>query len=277
MQSGAKVCRNPNTCFVFRSPSWHAQYLRQVGFNLMSIANNHGGDFGQAGHVATHQALRRAQVFAAGRDQDGLRTSVIVIRDGVRVGLAAFGHNPGLPQITDYAQVTRIVSGLRREADLVVVSFHGGAEGNAVTGVPRRTEMFLGENRGDVFRFARAAVDAGAHVVFGHGPHVPRAVEVYKGRFIAYSLGNFWTYGRFNLRDNGGLAPVAEVVLTRDGRIWSARIHSATQAHPGGPQLDPDRRAARLMAQLTARDFPEARLTFSPDGQITGPGIGVSP
>ena len=125
-----------------------------------------------------------------------------------RIGLAAFGHNPGIPAITGIGRAQQIVRDLKRQSDIVIVSFHGGAEGGAVLRVPKQTEIFLNENRGDVYRFSHAVVDAGANIVFGHGPHVPRAIDVYKGAFIAYSLGNFWTYGRFNLRGPNGIAPV---------------------------------------------------------------------
>jgi poly-gamma-glutamate capsule biosynthesis protein CapA/YwtB (metallophosphatase superfamily) len=275
LNSGAKLCRNPTQCYVFRSPPFHAEVLRRVGFNLMSTANNHAGDFGDAGRTATYDSLRRAGIAVAGPDKDGQRTAVLRLADGTRIGLAAFGHNPGIPWLTDIPRAQQIVRELRRQSDIVIVSFHGGAEGGAVLRVPRQTEIFLNENRGDVYRFSHAVVDAGAHIVFGHGPHVPRAADVYKGAFIIYSLGNFWTYGRFNLKGPNGIAPVAEVNIDKLGRIMSARLHSVMQDHPGGPRMDPDSGAARLVAQLTAQDFPEVRAQFLPDGRIIAPGIGT--
>ncbi len=275
LSTGAKLCRNPTQCYVFRSPPFHAEVLRRVGFNLMSTANNHAGDFGDAGRLATYESLRRTGMSVAGPDQNGMRTAVMSLPDGTRVGLAAFGHNPGIPWLTDIARAQQIVRELRRQSDIVIVSFHGGAEGGAVLRVPRQTEIFLNENRGDVFRFSRGVVDAGAHIVFGHGPHVPRAIDVYKGAFIIYSLGNFWTYGRFNLRGPNGIAPVAEVNIDKLGKIASVRLHSVAQEHPGGPRLDPSGAAAQLVAQLTAQDFPEVRAQFLPDGRVVAPGIGT--
>lgn len=275
LQGGAKFCRNPTQCYVFRSPPFHAEVLRRVGFNLMATANNHAGDFGDAGRMATYRSLRGAGIAVAGPDKDGMRTTVLRLSDGTRVGLAAFGHNPGIPWLTDIARAQAIVRGLRQQADIVVVSFHGGAEGTAAIRVPRQTEIFLNENRGDVFRFAHAVVDAGAHIVFGHGPHVPRAIDVYKRAFIIYSLGNFWTYGRFNLKGPNGIAPVAEVNIDQTGRIMSVRLHSVAQDHPGGPRLDTSAAAARFVAQLTAQDFPEVKAQFLPDGRIIAPGIGT--
>lgn len=275
LNSGAKFCRNPTQCYVFRSPPFHAEVLHRVGFNLMSTANNHAGDFGEPGRAETYQALRRAGIVVAGPDRDGMRGAVLTLRDGTKVALAAFGHNPGIPAITNIPRAQQIVRELRRQADIVIVSFHGGAEGTAAVRVKRQTEMFLGENRGDVYRFSHGVVDAGAHIVFGHGPHVSRAVEMYKGAFIAYSLGNFWTYGRFNLRGPNGVAPVAEVNIDKLGKIHSVRLHATRQDHPGGPKMDPAQGSTKIIADLTAQDFPESRIQFLPDGRLAAPGIGT--
>ena len=79
-------------------------------------------------------------------------------------------------------------------ADLVVVTMHAGAEGSDHQHVDPGTEYFLGENRGDSVAFTHAMVRAGADLVVGSGPHVLRGMEWYRGRLIAYSLGNFVGY-----------------------------------------------------------------------------------
>lgn len=270
----AKRCNDPRLCYVFRSPPFHADALKQLGFNIVSLANNHSGDFGDPGRVATYETFWRIGVAAAGPDREGMRTAVMRLRDGTRLGFAAFGHNPGLIWLTDITRAQQVVRELRRSSDIVLISVHAGAEGANALRVTRTKEMFVGEDRGNVFQFARAVVDAGADVVLGHGPHVPRAVEVYKGKFIAYSLGNFWTYGRFNLRSPANLAPIADVEVDKSGRLISARIHSAIQDMPGVPRMDREQTALKLIARLTAEDFPEAGIRFSPDGRISAPGLG---
>ncbi|MCA8930967.1 MAG: CapA family protein, partial [Rhodospirillaceae bacterium] len=165
-------------------------------------------------------------------------------------------------------EAARIVEELDRQADIVVVTFHGGAEGSGATHVPRQTEIFLGENRGNVYAFARRVIDAGADLVFGHGPHVPRALDVYRGRLIAYSLGNFWTYGRFNVSGLGGVGTVLEATLGPDGQVVEARIIGTRQQGAGIPALDPSNEAARTIAQLTLSDIPEAPISIAPDGTI---------
>ena len=271
----SKTCKDPKLCYVFRSPPFHADILKSIGFNAISMANNHSGDFFGPGRDATWKNLKRVGLAVAGYDKPERRYDILTLNDGTRVGIIGFGHNPGLLWLTDIRRAKRMVQALAKATDITIVSFHGGAEGREATRVPRKMEIAWGEKRGDVWRFSHGVIDAGADIVFGHGPHVPRAVEVYKGRFIAYSLGNFWTYGRFNLRGIGGIAPVADLRVDKTGKLLAARIHSIRQPMPGVPQLDPTGRAARLVAKLTAQDFPERRLRFAPDGTITGPGIGA--
>jgi hypothetical protein len=265
----SKRCRNMDACYAFRSPEWYAELLADMGFNLMSLANNHSGDFLEAGRATTIATLEGQQIAFGGLAQEGAVTGTLELDDGTRVGLAGFSPNKGTVSIHDLVGLRRLVTELDRTHDLVIVSFHGGAEGADRTHVTREPEEFYGERRGNVYDFAHAAVDAGADVVIGHGPHVPRAVEIYRDRFIAYSLGNFWTWARFNLRGPNGLAPVLDLEVDRDGQVRRARVVSARQSGLGSPRLDPGGRAARLMADLSSEDFPETPLEFAADGSIT--------
>ena len=263
-----KACNNPATCFVFRSPEYHADVLADAGFDGVTLANNHSGDFLVDGRIATRAALDRVGIAYTGHDEDGYRTALIPV-NGVTVGFIGFAPNPGTLPLNDPDRAARLVAAMDQQADIIVATFHGGAEGGGATHVPRQTEIFLGENRGDVYRFARRVIDAGADIVFGHGPHVPRALDVYQGRLIAYSLGNFWTYGRFNIRALGGVGPVLEVEVDADGQAVAARIIGTRLVNGGIPTLDPSNEAARVIAELTLRDFPEAPLSIAPDGTIS--------
>ncbi len=265
----SKRCRNMDACYAFRSPEWYAGLLAGMGFNLMSLANNHSGDFLEAGRATTIAALEENGIAYGGLAQAGAITGTLELGDGTRVGLAAFSPNKGTVSIHDLEGLTRLVAELDRTHDVVIVSFHGGAEGADRTHVTREAEEFYGERRGNVYEFAHAAVDAGADVVIGHGPHVPRAVEIYRDRFIAYSLGNFWTWARFNLRGPNGLAPILDLEVDRQGRVIGARVVSARQRGLGSPRLDPGGQAARLISELSREDFPEAALDFTADGRIT--------
>lgn len=264
----AKACGNPSVCFTFRSPPFHAQYLRRAGFTLVSNANNHSRDFGEPGRAETYRHLTGAGLVVSGADTPATRIGVQTLPDGTRFALIAFGHNPGIMQVTDLGRLAAMVREAGRRADVVIVSCHIGAEGEGRSAITRGNELFLGENRGNPHAFAHAAVDAGADIVFCHGPHIPRAIEVYRGRFIAYSLGNFWTYGRFSLRGSSTLAPIAALEVARDGRLVAARIVSARQDRPGGPYHDASGGAARRIAALTAQDFPDSGITIAADGTV---------
>ncbi|MDH4228925.1 MAG: CapA family protein [Nitrospirota bacterium] len=311
-----KPCANPERCYAFRSPTWYARLLADTGFNMMSLANNHGGDFLETGRLSTMLALEDNSIAYAGVDSmtsdpaaDGTvpeaetipddaipeggtamgaggipgapaavpvfpdaRTASLSLVDGTRVGLAAFAPNKGTVSLYDLDAAAASVTELARQNHIVLVSVHSGAEGAAQMHVPRTEELYAGEGRGDVYAFAHHMIDAGAHMVIGHGPHVPRGVEIYKGRLIAYSLGNFWTWGRFNLRGPNGVAPVLEAELSPTGNLVKVRVHSVVQVDWGIPRLDPQQVATRLVAELTGEDFPEARLSFAPDGTVSGPG-----
>lgn len=264
----SKRCRNMDLCYAFRSPEWYSGLLSDMGFNLMSLANNHSGDFLAAGREATVAALDRQGIVVAGLAESAHPTGSLELGDGTLIGLAAFSPNKGTVSIHDLPGMKQLVAELKRTHDLVIVSFHGGAEGADRMHVTREPEEFYGERRGNVFEFARGAIDAGADLVLGHGPHVPRAVEIYRDRLIVYSLGNFWTWGRFNLRGPNGLAPILEVELQRHGAVAAARIHSARQTGLGSPRLDRQGRAARLMGELTLEDFPESEVSIDSEGRI---------
>ena len=187
----AKTCRDPKVCYVFRSPQHYVQNLVNAGFDIMSLANNHAGDFGEIGRKNSIKALEEAGLSYAGLTT---KPYTIVEKEGVRYGFTAFAPNSGCMNLNDIEGARKIVTLLDSLTDIVIVSFHGGAEGPEHQHVPRTNEIFHGENRGNVYAFAHSLIDEGADIIFGHGPHVTRAIEVYKDRFIAYSLGNFGAF-----------------------------------------------------------------------------------
>lgn len=258
----AKKCQNPDACYLFRSPARYAAHLRTAGFNLMSLANNHARDFGEEGRTASMRSLREQGIRHTGRHGDIASWTV----NGLQVAAIAFAPFIDSHDMLDTARMVTLVSGLKRTHDIVLVSFHGGAEGEEALHLPFAEEHYYGERRGDVVAFARRAVDAGADLVLGHGPHVPRAMELYRGRLIAYSLGNFATYQGMSVSGLKGLAPLLEARLDREGRFVAGRIHSFRQQRPRGPVPDARHRAARLIAGLSRNDFPAASLAFDRRG-----------
>ena len=261
-----KKCRNPKTCYLFRSPEYMGNRLQEAGFNLLSVANNHAGDFGAEGRENTAGILDSLKIKFAGTEQ---KPFVLFEKDGVQYGFAAFSPNKGTPQINDIETAKAIVTHLDSLTDIVIISFHGGAEGSKYTAVPRAHEYFYGEDRGDVYAFAHALIDEGADIIIGHGPHVPRAIEVYKERFIAYSLGNFATYARFNLRGVNGLAPIVKIIVDNEGKFLSGQIISCKQVGWGIPEIDSLNAASKLIGDLTKKDIPEVKISIDESGFIS--------
>lgn len=259
--------RNPKTYFVFRMPTKYVSNLIDAGFDFVGIANNHINDFGHPGRTSTMRTLRDANLPVVGL-KDSCETAIIE-RKGLKIGVTQFGHGGNNLDVNNLAELKRVIEDLRSRADLVVVSFHGGAEGTAYLHVPHKAETYLGENRGNVERFAHTAIDLGADIVFGHGPHVPRAAELYKDRIIFYSLGNFCTPYRMGIAGATGYAPIAEVVVSSNGEFLSGKIHSLLQHRGIGPRFDKNNSAAKLIRKLSEEDFPDSPLKIADDGTLS--------
>jgi hypothetical protein len=95
-----------------------------------------------------------------------------------------------------------------------------------------------------------------------------RAIERYKGRLIAYSLGNFATYYGISVAGNKGVAPILTVTLDGEGRFVDGQIVSTYQPRPDGPQLDAKQRALHLIRGLGIDDLGTPGIRFLADGRI---------
>lgn len=262
-----KKCSNPSVCFAFKMPTRYSQHLVDAGFDFVGIANNHINDFGPEAIKSTQKTLDEAGIAYAGLR--GSCPTAIIERDGRKIGFAGFGHSNGTLSINDLEEVRRTVKGLRQQCDFVVVSFHGGGEGKGFQHVPHKTETAFGENRGDVEKFAHTAIDAGADIVYGHGPHVNRALELYNDHLIVYSLGNFCTPYRMGLDGVSGYAPIVTATINSDGTFAEGQIHSFIQQKGVGPRRDATNSVAKNMRSLTRQDFPSTPLEISDDGRIS--------
>ena len=262
-------CRPGSTrCFAFRTPTRYGKYLKDAGFDVMSVANNHAGDFGEAGRVSTQKVLDEQGIKYAGTLQPLATTAYLEVK-GKKVAFIGFGHNNGMPNVNDLDGARQLVTEAAKKADLVVVSFHGGAEGTNAQRVPNRFEIFLGENRGNLPAFTHTVIDAGADLVLGHGPHVMRGMEIYKERLVMYSLGNFCTYGWFKLAGETALTMALEVKVAADGKFLSGKIHSGRQEGRGIPVLDPSNAGLRVVRNLSEMDFGANAPKIADDGTIT--------
>lgn len=266
-KEGAKKCNNPKTCYTFGMPTSFVHCFKNAGFDVVSLANNHIGDFGATGRKRTTKLLDDNNIEWAGLISKPKTTFTI---NNVTYGFCAFAPNTGTVQITDIANAQKIVKELDESCDVVIVSFHGGAEGKKHQHVTRKYEYFLGQNRGNVYDFAHKVIDAGADIVLGHGPHVTRAVEIYKDRFITYSMGNFCTYSRMNITGENGLAPIYKIYLTSEGKFIKTETTPTYQIkYKGGPKIDPQKRVIKIIQKLTKQDIPDQQITITDDGLIT--------
>lgn len=260
-----KKCNSKSACYLFRSPARYAQHYADAGFDLLSVANNHARDFGEEGRTATMEAVAAAGMLHSGREGD----FATFTQNGLRVAFLAYAVTRNSNLMHDYDYAARTVKSFAGDHDIVIVSFHGGAEGRDVTRLPFAEEEYYGEPRGDVVRFARLMVDSGADLVLGHGPHVVRAMERYRDRLIAYSLGNFATYYGISVDGLNGVAPILVAELDAEGRFLHGHIHSTVQIRPGGPLPDAGQHALSLLRELSIADFGDPGLEFHDDGRLT--------
>ncbi len=206
--------------FTFKVPTRHVSGLVNAGFDVLSLANNHMLDFGLSGLEQTLKTLREAGLHHAGAGLDSAAAwqPAILHTPGGTVAFLAFSMTfPKEFWVTDstggtaYPHEPVMIRAIReadRRADYVVVSFHWG------------TEKKITPNDYQVY-FAHRAIDAGADLILGHHPHVLQGLELYRGRLIAYSLGNlaFSAYSRAAVN-----SMLLKVVLYPEGLLY-AKIH----------------------------------------------------
>ncbi|CAN5638113.1 CapA family protein [soil metagenome] len=271
MLEGGKTTKCPpasKRCFAFRQPTRYGKLLKDAGFDVLSLANNHAGDFGDYGRESTRKTLDALGIKHAGSDNEQFTTTYIESK-GKTVAFIGFAHNNITPNVNDLAVARQLVTEADKKADIVVVSFHGGAEGTDAQNVPQRTERFGSEFRGNLPLFSRTVIDAGADLVLGHGPHVLRGMEIYKDRLIAYSMGNFATYGMFSLKFETALTAIFEINIASDGKFINGKLYAGKQEGKGGPMLDKSNAAISKIRSLSIADFGENAPQISEDGTIS--------
>lgn len=249
----AKKCISINCHFLQQSP-WIAQSLARMGVKVVSVANNHAWDMGESGIASTDAALASAGIKPAGRMDHNI---AVLETGGMRIAFLGFACFKAVPDLRDQDSALAQIREAKGNYDAVIVSMHAGCEGENAGVVPNGDERCFGENRGNTKRFARAAAAAGATIVVGHGPHVPRGWEIRKGVPIFYSLGNLATGAGIRVGGNSALAPVllATFQRKRNGTVQVAamEIVSFKQAKGIGPKPDPDGAAKSAMIALSAK------------------------
>ena len=213
----------PDKKYTYKQDLAAGQALKDTGFDLLVLANNHTLDYGPTGLADTLELADQLglTVIGGGPDEESARAGTVVEINGTRVGILAYmepygsyerqewfadGDHPGCSKMTKEA-VREDIARMREQADLVIVHAHYGRNYKPPT---RKQE-----------KYSRMIIDAGADVVNGHHSHAAQGIEIYKGKPIIYSLGNFTfgTGGRFG-KGKKGYGLVARYNLC-EGRIAS--------------------------------------------------------
>jgi hypothetical protein len=262
-------CRPGSTsCYAFRQPPYVAESIGGIvdGASVVgNVANNHAMDAGPDGWDATVRHLRDAGVDVTGTDT---LATVVVTEAGDTVAILGFSTFVAGPDARDLRGLRRHVARAFARYGRVIVSVHMGGEGRGAQRTRDATELFLGEDRGNPVAFARVAMESGASLVIGHGPHVLRAAEWRGDALVFYSLGNLLTYGPFNFREPNDRGGIGCALIDRAGRVVRAEFRSTYQVPPGLVFPDGSGRGAVLVDSLGRLDFPETRGEVARDGRI---------
>ncbi|PJA92182.1 hypothetical protein CO134_01465, partial [Candidatus Kuenenbacteria bacterium CG_4_9_14_3_um_filter_39_14] len=182
----------PDFEMVFRSNPGTEQTLKQAGFSVLSLANNHTPNFGEQGLKDTFNYLAEVGIkfVGAGNNEQEANQPVYIETKGIKFAFLAYNDTDIVPASYEATnshagtafmrteKMAEAVKEAKQKTDFVIISMHAGIE---YTDKPNDSQV----------NFAHAAIDAGADLVIGHHPHVVQTMEKYKGKYIFYSLGNF--------------------------------------------------------------------------------------
>jgi poly-gamma-glutamate capsule biosynthesis protein CapA/YwtB (metallophosphatase superfamily) len=267
--AGSKCTASSSECFAFTTPPSYASNLTAAGFNVANLANNHTYDAGSVGLTDTVAALNHVHL-----PHTGLPGQFAILHVG-KVSVAVLGFAPydWCANSLNLAAVRTLVQTASREANLVIVYFHAGAQGADETNVGPGPESVYGDPQGNIRVLAHTFIDAGADMVIGTGPHVLRGIQFYKGRMIDYSLGNFLGYGSsFGLGGNLSTSAVLQATVTASGHFISARLRPVELNGDGVPS--PGGYGISLVKSVSVSDFGSSSAQISATGVVTPPSQG---
>ena len=206
----------------------HVYILRAIGWNVLSIANNHIFQHGPDAFRHTLENLKKAGINPVGASGRAAQPASVVTNAGPARFLAyslrpeQYAHQGDLPYANVRASTSLIEDVARARRDFggpLICSLHWGLE---FMGSPTREQQELG----------RSLIDSGADLIVGHHPHTLQGIEEYKNGLIAYSLGNFI----FDITDSSSLDTGVLAVTFRHGRLESYNFRPATIASDYFPQ-----------------------------------------
>lgn len=200
-----------NKQFNFRSNPKYLSAMKKNGIDMVSLGNNHVLDYGYEGLLDTLENLDKHEILyaGAGRNREDAIKGIVTERNGLKIGFLSYSrvvpdvkwyatnNRPGIVGAYDVhiPEVIQKIKEMKREVDILILSLHWGIE---LSIEPRPQEIKL----------ARLAIDEGADIIMGHHPHVLQGIEIYNGKPIFYSLGNFVFGTKNDLTSNTIIAQV---------------------------------------------------------------------
>ena len=251
-------------CFAFNGDPKFLRLLKEASFDVLNLANNHFNDFGEVGQNDTVAEILKAKIIPS-----GLKNKVTyVTKNGFTVGIIGVSNYWYTTNMESTKTIDKIIREADQNAHLVVVYFHAGGEGVEYDRVPYGIEWYLGENRGDLRTFSKSAIDSGADIVVGSGPHVLRGMEIYKNKLIAYSLGNFASANSVSTLGALKISALLETTFDKDGNLSSGKIYPFEIDWQGSPNPDPKLTAIENINRLSQEDFGDNGIKLSESGEI---------
>lgn len=253
-----------SNCFAFNGDAKFMNLLKNASFDVLNIANNHFNDFGEIGQEDTLNSIAQH-----GMTPTGMKNVITYVeKEGITVAVLGVSNYFWANSMESTKTLASLISEADQNADIVVVMFHGGGEGQKYAKTPIGIEWYLNENRGDLRTFARNAIDSGADIVVGSGPHVLRGIEKYKEKLIAYSLGNFASANSVSTLGTLKISALLEVNFKKDGSFVSGRIYPFEIDVYGIPHPDPKGIALYNINALSNEDFGDAGIRVNEYGEI---------
>lgn len=262
-KSSTKDVSKPNN-YAFRMPIRYIEYLKDANFNILSIANNHSYDFGQKGYIDTIENLRKNSFFVIG-EKGNLE---IIEKKGLKIGFIGYSWFSHHNNLIEVEEAKKFIKKSKEKVDFLVIYFHGGSEGENAQRVKNEMEYFLGNKRGNIYQFARVAIDSGADIVVGHGPHVLRGIEFYKDKLISYSLGNFCTYGMFSMKYPRNISAILRVYYDKNKNFLKGEVIPFILLNRGIPFYDKNKEAIKIINNLSKLDFGENGVNINENGEF---------
>jgi len=236
----SRHCRKLPKKYVFNADPEYGSILRNAGFDVLSLANNHSLDCGDSGLEQTTTALTRFGIRSVGAPtpkEDGITHEIFVVK-GIRIAFVAFSVIDPLPAAGENIRSPRLkpddvrseVAAARKVAEIVIASFHWGTENSSLVNPVQ-------------FELEKAATDSGADVILGHHPHVLQGVRMARSprdrRLVltAFSLGNFVFDSPVRLDRRLGESVILRLRVNKNGVVSGKLIPVLIENHRPVPAL----------------------------------------